>query len=87
MAIASRPPRRVTLRRPLRRTVRPVESMNSTSVRSRTTADASVAIASSSRVANSGAVETWISPLTWMRCVASSCVSDDISKWGMIDMG
>ena len=58
IASARRPPRRVTLRRPVRRTLRPVESMNSTSVRSRTIAIASWEIASSRRCANSCAVLT-----------------------------
>ena len=86
IASARRPPRRVTLRRPVRRTLRPVESMNSTSVRSRTIAIASWEIASSRRCANSCAVLTWISPFTWITCVRASRLSEDSSKCGMIDM-
>ena len=51
---AIRPPRRVTRRSPLSRTLRPVESMNDTSVRSRTTDVLPWPIASLRRLLNSG---------------------------------
>ena len=77
---AMRPCWRVTRRRPLSSTDRPVESMKSTSERSSTTAGASSWIASLSSSLNRGAVETWISPATVITCPLdprSSCVSSN----------
>src|SRR3954452_4779321 len=72
----SRPSARVTRRRPLSRTLRPVESMNSTPLMSITTPVVPAAIASLRRWLNSGAVVTWISPETEItRVLESSCSS------------
>src|SRR3954468_16722911 len=72
----SLPSDRVTRRRPLSRTLRPVESINSTPDMSMTTPVVPAAIASLRRWLNSGAVVTWISPDTEItRVLGSSCSS------------
>ena len=79
---AMRPRWRVTRRSPLSSTDRPVESMNSTALRSSTTAVLPRLTASSSRTLKRGAVETWISPAIAMMCVRSSRSSSESSNWG-----
>src|SRR5689334_20802923 len=76
------PRTRVTRRSPLSRTLRPVESMNSTPVRSRITPVLPPAIAAFSRSENSGAVVAWISPATRMTTDSSSSASSVKSKFG-----
>src|SRR4051794_1408419 len=72
----SRPSARVTRRRPLSSTLRPVESMNSTPLMSITTPVVPAAMASLRRWLNSGAVVTWISPEPEItRVLESSCSS------------
>src|SRR3954454_6034436 len=79
---AMRPWERVTRRRPLSSTLRPVESMNSTPERSITTPCAPEAIASLRRALKSGAVVTWISPVTVITRVPSSGSSSESWNWG-----
>src|SRR4051794_21638752 len=78
----SAPLRRVSRRSPLSRTLRPVESMNSTRVKSSTSAVLPSAIAALRRSEKRGAVLTWISPAaSRMRVRASTSVSE-ISNLG-----
>src|SRR3954469_5054715 len=80
-----RPRWRVTRRSPLSRTLRPVESMNSVGVRSSTRPVLPRAIAASRRRLNSGAVLTWISPVTVITCVWSSTSSSSNWKSGSVN--
>src|SRR3954452_9420100 len=66
------PPARVSRRSAFSSTLRPVESMNITSVRSSTSAMRPAASDAASTPENSGAVLTWISPSTAMTVVRSS---------------
>ena len=56
--------------------------MNSTALRSSTTAVLPRPIASSSSTLKRGAVETWISPAIAITCVRSSTSSSESSNWG-----
>src|SRR3954449_11084251 len=80
-----RPRWRVTRRSPLSRTLKPVESMNSVGVRSSTRPVLPRAIAASRRRLNSGAVLTWISPVTVITCVWSSTSSSSSWKSGSVN--
>src|SRR4051812_12513711 len=79
---ASAPPARVSRRSALSSTLRPVESMNMTPVRSSTSAVRPLASESASSPLKSGAVLTWISPSTAMTVVRSST-----SRWLVRNLG
>src|SRR4051812_34192339 len=78
----SDPLRRVSRRRPLSRTLSPVESMNSTREKSRMSAVLPSAIAALSRSEKRGAVLTWISPAASRMRVRSSTSVSEISNLG-----
>src|SRR5205807_1141817 len=78
----SEPLRRVSRRSPLSSTLSPVESMNSTRVKSRTSCVLPSAMAALRRSEKRGAVLTWISPAASRMRVRSPTSSSETSNFG-----